>query len=413
MDLMSIGRASKESALVLKNLPSGQKNDALYKIADFLVARKTEILEENARDVALAREKGLGSALIDRLTLNDARIDDMADAVRKVAGQKDPIGEVISMPTMESGLRVGKMRVPLGVIGIIYEARPNVTVDAAVLCLKAGNAVILRGGSEAINSNIILTDIMQAACGDAGLPDGAIQLIRDTARETATELMRLSDYLDVLIPRGGVGLIKTVVQNATVPVIETGVGNCHVYIEKSADPKMALDITVNAKTSRPAVCNAAEKLLIDAEIAANYLPDILAELEKNGVELRGCEKTCTIWPGALPAAEEDWYTEYHDYIMAVKIVDGPEQAIAHINKYSSHHSDAIVTNDYTVANRFHAEVDSAAVYVNASTRFTDGGEFGLGAEIGISTQKMHARGPMGIEALTSIKYIIFGSGQVR
>ena len=312
-----------------------------------------------------------------------------------------------------NGLMIGKKRVPLGVIGIIYEARPNVTVDAAALCLKTSNACILRGGSEAINSNKILVKIMNDALNSAGFPEGAVSLVEDTSRETAKELMRLNDYVDVLIPRGGAGLIKTVVSTATVPVIETGTGNCHIYVEKSADTQMAVDITVNAKTSRPSVCNAAESLLIDREIAKDVLPKIYEGLKEHNVEIRGCEETLKILPSAKPATEEDFYTEYNDYIMSVKVVDGIDEAIAHINEHGTRHSEAIITENYNMSQKFLDEIDAAAVYVNASTRFTDGFEFGFGAEIGISTQKLHARGPLGLTELTTSKYIIYGNGQTR
>ncbi|MBQ3226507.1 MAG: glutamate-5-semialdehyde dehydrogenase, partial [Clostridia bacterium] len=343
----------------------------------------------------------------------EKRIRDMADGARKVNQLPDPVGEVLGMTKRPNGLVIGKKRVPLGVIGIIYEARPNVTVDAAVLCLKTSNACILRGGSEAICSNSVIVDTITAALKKVGLPEHSVQLLRDTSRETAAQMMKMNKYLDVLIPRGGKGLIQSVVQNATVPVIETGTGNCHIYIEKTADLAMAADIITNAKTSRPAVCNAAETLLVDEAVAKEALTKAYEAMKEYQVEWRGCEKTREILPQIQPATEEDYQTEYNDLILAVKVVSGLDEAISHINKYGTGHSEAIITNDYSASNRFLNEVDAAAVYVNASTRFTDGFEFGFGAEIGISTQKLHARGPMGLCELTTTKYIIYGDGQVR
>lgn len=411
--LKQMGKNAKAAALKLMTLDAATKSRGLLAVAAALEQNTDAILAENKKDVDAFLQKGGSAAMADRLMLTKERIADMADGVRKVNALPDPIGEVTGMTKRPNGLVIGKKRVPLGVIGIIYEARPNVTVDAAALCLKTSNACILRGGSEAICSNAVLTDIMTAALEGAGFPAGSLQLVRDTSRETARELMRLSDYLDVLIPRGGKGLIATVVQNATVPVIETGTGNCHIYIEKSAGFEMAKEILVNAKTSRPSVCNAAESLLIDEAVAAKMLPGLVAALEPFHVELRGCTKTCALLPTAVAATEEDFYTEYNDYIMSVKIVSGLEEAISHINEHGTGHSEAIVTADYAAANRFLDAVDAAAVYVNASTRFTDGNEFGFGAEIGISTQKLHARGPMGLNELTSTKYIIYGNGQIR
>ncbi|MDL2236790.1 glutamate-5-semialdehyde dehydrogenase [Christensenellaceae bacterium OttesenSCG-928-K19] len=404
-------QAAKGAKHKMASLSTQQKNDILVAMGNGLLEQSGNILAENARDVELAREKGRTETLIDRLTLTQERIEAMAQGLFDIAGLTDPVGEVLHGEKRPNGLLVKKVRVPMGVIGIIYEARPNVTADAAGLCLKAGNAVVLKGSSEAMNSNIAVTDAMVQAGQAAGLPQGAVSLVRDASREAAAYLMTLNEYVDVLIPRGGAGLIKTVVENATLPVIETGTGNCHIYVDKSADFDMAAEITVNAKVSRPSVCNAAESLLVHADIAGEFLPKAFALLQEKGVELRGDEVAQQY--GAKPAAEEDYYTEYLDYIMSVKVVDGLDDAIAHINQYSTGHSEAIITNDYTSAKRFQNEVDSAAVYVNASTRYTDGFEFGFGAEIGISTQKLHARGPMGLPELTTVKYIIDGDGQVR
>lgn len=408
------GAAAKAAALRLMTLGTSAKNNALLAIARALADNKNKIIEANEKDMAKARENGMSSSLMDRLALDAARIDAIADSVRQVAALDDPIGQVDKMTTRPNGLIIGRRKVPLGVIAIIYEARPNVTVDAAVLCLKAGNAVILRGGKEAFNSNNALTGIMREAVKNAGLPEDSVALIQDTSRGSVDEVLRLSDYIDLLIPRGGAGLIRHVVENAKVPVVETGVGNCHVYIERSADLKMGAEIIYNAKCSRPSVCNAAETLLVDKSIAKDFLPMAKELLDKKNTQLKGCEETIKILGGSVvPATDEDFWTEFGDYVLAVKVVEGLDEAVAHINKYGTKHSEALVTNDYTASQRFLDEVDAAAVYVNASTRFTDGGEFGLGAEIGISTQKMHARGPMGLEQLTSSKYIIFGSGQVR
>lgn len=408
------GAAAKEAALRLMTCPTGAKNKALSAIARALNDNKEKILAANAVDMAKAKESGMSVSLQDRLALDGKRIDGIAEGVRQVAALEDPIGQVDKMTTRPNGLVIGRRKVPLGVIAIIYEARPNVTVDAAVLCLKAGNAVILRGGKEAFNSNNALTDIMRGAIREAGLPESSVSLVQDTSRESATEVMQLSKYIDVLIPRGGAGLIRSVVENAKVPVIETGVGNCHIYVESSADLNMGAEIIFNAKCSRPSVCNAAETLLVDRSVAIEFLPMAKKLLDQKNTQLRGCPETQKILGSSVvPATEDDWWTEYGDFILAVKVVSGPDEAIAHINKYGSKHSEAIVTNNYTLAQRFLDEVDAAAVYINASTRFTDGGEFGLGAEIGISTQKMHARGPMGLEQLTSVKYIVYGNGQVR
>lgn len=391
-----------------------KKNDALKAIAKALLDHQTEIMQANQVDLDNGKANGLSAALLDRLKLDEGRIKGVADGVLEVAALPDPIGTVISGSTRPNGMAITKVRVPLGVIGIIFESRPNVTVDAAVLCLKSGNAVILRGGKEAINSNKCLTAIMQEAIESVGLDRNCVQLIQDTSRQSSVELMELTEYLDVLIPRGGKGLIQAVVQNAKVPVIETGAGNCHVFVDKSADIDMAANIIYNAKTSRPSVCNAIETILVHENIAEKALPVIKARLDEKNVELRGCEKTRAILGDSVkPAAESDWETEYGDYILAVKVVSSLKEATEHIAKYSTGHSECIVTKDYNNARKFTATVDSAAVYVNVSTRFTDGGMFGLGAEIGISTQKLHARGPMGLNELTSMKFIIEGEGQVR
>ena len=408
-----MGAKAKEDARVL-SVAGSKKDLALNSIADALIEHKDEIIKANNIDIKYGKEIGLTPSLIDRLTLGEDRIKGMADGVRKVSSLPDPIGNVISGNTLPNGLTVTRVKVPLGVIGIIFEARPNVTADAASLCLKAGNAVILRGGKEAINSNKAIAKIMRDAVERVGLPKDSIQLIEDTTRQSSTELMQLSDYLDVLIPRGGAGLIKAVVENSKVPVIETGVGNCHVYVDKYADIDMASEIIFNAKTSRPSVCNAIETILVHKDIAKDALPKIKEKLDTKNVQIRGCKTTKEILGDDIVDAEEsDYYTEFLDYILACKVVDSIDEGIAHIAKYSSGHSECIITNDYARANKFKKEVDAAAVYVNASTRFTDGGEFGLGAEIGISTQKLHARGPMGINELTSSKFIVEGNGQIR
>lgn len=407
------GQAARQAERILSTAGTKWKNEALAAIAEALIARKEEILAANAIDMQAGRENGLREALLDRLQLTEKRIADMAAGVREVAALPDPIGQVVKMSKRPNGLIIGKKRVPLGVIGIIYEARPNVTVDAAALCLKAGNAVILRGGKEAFHSNNFLCSLMQDAIERVGLPRACVSLVQDITRQSANELMELTEYLDVLIPRGGAGLIRAVVEHAKVPVIETGVGNCHVYVDKDADLEMGAAIIENAKCSRPSVCNAAETLLVHRKIAQQFLPMAAQALERSHVELRGCPETCAILPEAKPAEEADWDTEYGDYILAVKVVGSAEEAMEHIAQHGSGHSEAIVTANYFTAQTFLEQVDAAAVYVNASTRFTDGGEFGLGAEIGISTQKMHARGPMGVEELTSCKYIIYGEGQVR
>ena len=408
------GAAARASAAKLMTCSAKIKNEALIKIADALMEKKQAILDANGLDMENARKSGISAALMDRLALDSGRIDGIANGVLEVAALSDPVGQVDKLEKRPNGLVIGRKTVPLGVIAIIYEARPNVTVDAAVLCLKAGNAVILRGGKEAFNSNNAFAAIMREAIADAGLPEDSISLVQDTSRESVDALLCLTEYVDVLIPRGGAGLIKHVVQNAKVPIIETGVGNCHVYVESSADLNMAAKIIFNAKCRRPSVCNAAETLLVDRAVAANFLPMAKKLLDEKCTQLLGCAETESILGKCVaPATDEDYYTEFLDYILAVKVVGGPEEAIAHIGKYGSMHSEAIVTNDYAASQKFLDEVDAAAVYVNASTAFTDGGEFGLGAEIGISTQKMHARGPMGLSQLTTSKFIIYGNGQVR
>jgi len=415
-ELITMAQNAKTASYSLMGISSAEKDAALEAIAQALTDNTEDIIKANNMDIEKAEAKGMEKAMLDRLTLTADRIQGIANGVREVIALTDPVGEVVSMWKRPNGLTIGQQRVPLGVIGIIYESRPNVTVDAAVLCLKSGNAVILRGGSEAIHSNIALMDIMRGAVESTGLDPNCMCLIHDTSRETAAEMMKLNGYIDVLIPRGGAGLIKTVVQTATVPVIETGTGNCHIYVDSDCDRKMAMDILINAKVSRPSVCNAAETLLVDTPIAKDFIPLAVAKLIKNGVEVRGCkiaQDICSVEANVKPATEEDYYTEYNDYIIAVKVVDGLDAAIAHINKYNTKHSEAIVTNSYAKAQKFLQQVDAAAVYVNASTRFTDGGEFGFGAEIGISNQKIHARGPMGLKELTTIKYIIYGSGQIR
>lgn len=412
-DLTRVGKKAKEASYILMNMDSDLKSKALCAIADELIKNTDEILKENEKDLESLLKNKEKASFYDRLKLTKERIIQMAEGVRQVDNLPDPVGEVTEMVKRPNGLMIGRKRVPLGVIGIIYEARPNVTVDAAALCLKTSNACVLRGGSEAINSNIVLVKIMKQALKSVGAPVDAVSLVEDTSREIAAEMMRLNEYIDVLIPRGGAGLIKTVVNTATVPVIETGTGNCHIYVEKSADIDMAVSIIENAKTTRVSVCNAAESLLVDEEIANIALPEISKQLKEHSVEIYGCEKTCNILSDAISATDDDFKTEYLDYKISVKVVSGIDEAIKHINNYSTKHSEAIITKDYDKAQRFLNEVDSAAVYVNASTRFTDGFEFGFGAEIGISTQKLHARGPLGLRELTTSKYIVYGDGQIR
>ncbi len=412
MTLEEMGKRAKAAARELASA-GNRKEKALLHAGEALWNRREVLLAANVLDVQAGKEQGMSQALLDRLALTEDRIRDMAKAVEDVAKAADPVGKVLSGGVLPNGLKIQKVAVPLGVIGIIYEARPNVTSDAAALCLKAGNAVILRGGKEAFRSNLAVTAILRDALRETGLSADCVQLVEDTSRQSAQELMALTDYLDVLIPRGGAGLIRSVKENARVPVIETGVGNCHVYVDASAQVAMAADIVYNAKTSRPSVCNAMETLLVHQDIAEKALPAIKARLDEKQVELRGCERAQAILPGIKAAEEADWETEYLDYILAVRVVDSLDQALEHIARYSTGHSECIVTENYANAQRFLNEVDSAAVYVNASTRFTDGGQFGLGAEIGISTQKLHARGPMGLEQLTSYKFLIEGCGQVR
>ena len=412
-ELLIKGTLAKDAAMALAGISAQTKIDALEAIAQALIEHTDEILTANAKDIAAAQDNGISKAMTDRLRLTKERIEGMAEGVRQVNALSDPIGEVVKMWKRPNGLLIGQKRVPMGVIAIIFEARPNVTVDAAALCLKTSNACILRGGKEAINSNVTLMKIMQDAAYAAGIPEGTLNIVEDTSRETSTELMSMNGYVDMLIPRGGKGLIKSVVENATVPVVETAAGNCHVYVDGDADLDMALKIVLNAKLQRPSVCNAAETLLVDKKIADKFIPLVFDALKEKNVEIRADKASKAIYSDVNDADEEDYYTEYNDYIMAVKIVDGVDEAIKHINKYNTKHSEAIVTNSYANSQKFLNEVDAAAVYVNASTRFTDGFEFGFGAEIGISTQKMHARGPMGLEALTSIKYIIYGDGQIR
>jgi glutamate-5-semialdehyde dehydrogenase len=414
-EVRELAAKAREAAIALASTSTDQRNRALLAMAHALVSRQEEILTANEQDMAEARAQGTAAALLDRLELNPQRLKAISEALKSLSVLADPIGEVVSGSRLANGIWLQQIRVPMGVVAIIYEARPNVTADAAGLCVKTGNAVILRGGSMAVKSNLAITKVLASAAAGAGLPEACIQSVSSTDRGAAEELMSLHGMIDVLIPRGGAGLIKSVVENAKVPVIETGVGNCHVYVHEKADPKMARRIVVNAKCQRPGVCNAAESLLVDEAVYESVLPPILKDLEEQGVAIYADDKTRAL--GAVmrinPATEEDWATEYLDLKMAVKVVAGLDEAIRHINTYGTKHSEAIVTEDYASAIRFLNEVDAAAVYVNASTRFTDGGEFGLGAEIGISTQKLHARGPMGLVALTTTKYVAMGSGQIR
>lgn len=412
-ELEKIGAAAKSAARVLMCTDTETKNRALLAIADALVGAREEILAANREDVTAGENSGMTRAFLDRLSLSPERIDGMAEGMRQVAALPDPVGRVLSDTVRPNGLHLTKVAVPIGVIAVIYEARPNVTADSAALCLKSGNAVILRGGREAIHSNTAIVRAMRGALRGVGLPEDTVTLIEDTDRAVTQALMRLNGYVDLLIPRGGAGLIRAVVENATVPVIETGAGTCHIYVDRDADVPMAAEIVFNAKTSRPSVCNAAECLLVDRAIAAEALPVIAARLAEKQVELRADAEACALLPNALPATDSDWGREYNDYIMAVHIVSGVDEAIDFIARYGTGHSECIVTDNPDTAERFLTRVDAAAVYHNASTRFTDGGEFGLGAEIGISTQKLHARGPLGLEELTSMKYIVHGTGQVR
>lgn len=408
-----MGQRAKEASRIIAKLGSAAKNDALIAVARELEAHADEIKKANSIDLDAAHKNGMKPALIDRLALTDSRIEGMAEGLRQLASLEDPIGEITSMKTRPNGLMIGYKRVPLGVVGIIYESRPNVTVDAFGLTFKSGNAVILRGGSDSINSNLKLVEIIRGSLAKSGLCEDAVLLISDTDRKYVNELMKMNDYVDVIIPRGGAGLIKNVVNNSTVPVIETGTGNCHIYVHDDADFDMACDIIYNAKTQRIGVCNACESLVVHKNIADKFIPMVVDRLKEKNVEVRGDETACAVDSRIVPADEEDWGKEYLDYIISLKTVSSLEEAIEHINKYNTGHSEAIITNDYNSSKKFLDEIDAAAVYVNASTRFTDGFEFGFGAEIGISTQKIHARGPMGLKALTTGKYIILGDGQVR
>ena len=411
--LETLGKRAKEASRILAETSEQDKNRALNAMADALLSCAPQILEANALDCEKAEKDGMSRAFLDRLRLSDARISSMADALREVAALPDPVGRILEDKTRPNGLHIVKIAVPLGVIGVIFEARPNVTADSAALCLKSGNAVILRGGSDAILSNTAVCKALRMALKDSGLPEDCVQLVEDTSRESATALMRLSDYLDVIIPRGGAGLIRAVVQNATVPVIETGTGVCHIYVDREADIEMAAKIIHNAKTSRPSVCNAAECILVHSAIAEKALPVIAKALESPKVEIRGDMRACQILPSIVPAQDDDWGREYGDLILACRVVDSMDEALAHIRAYGTGHSEAIITENADTAAVFLESVDAAAVYHNASTRFTDGGEFGLGAEIGISTQKLHVRGPVGLRELCSMKYKIYGEGQIR
>ncbi|MFQ6074513.1 MAG: glutamate-5-semialdehyde dehydrogenase [Candidatus Bathyarchaeia archaeon] len=411
--IKEMAEKAKKASYELARIPTDVKNRALLSMADALEENVEAILEANKRDVEASEARGVKPSLLDRLILNPNRVGKMARCLREVSELPDPVGQIVRTWTRPNGLIVGQVRVPLGVVGVIYESRPDVTSDASGICLKSGNAVILRGGSDAINSNIALGEVLSKAAGSVGVPKDAIQVVKTTDRRAAVELMQMRGYVDVLIPRGGVGLIKAVLENAKVPVIETGAGNCHIYVDEDADPEMAIEIIINAKTQRPGTCNAADKLLVHEAIAESFLPMAVSRLWEAGVEVRGGPLTREILPDIIPANEMDWYTEYLDLIIGVKVVEGVDEAIAHINKYGTQHSDAIVTPSFDRALHFINDVDSAAVYWNASTRFTDGNQFGLGAEIGISTQKMHARGPMSVDHLTTIKYFILGRGHVR
>ena len=412
-NLELLGKRAKEAAALLGRLGINEKNEALRKVADALKENTAFLLSENEKDIENAIQNSMAPGLVDRLRLSEARIEQMAEGICQVADLEDPVGEVLSMKKRPNGLMIGMKRVPIGVIGIIYESRPNVTADAFALCFKTQNAVILRGGSDAIHSNRAIVQVINEALAMTGIDYAALQLITDTDREVVKKLLRMNEYVDVIIPRGGAGLIKMVVENSSVPVIETGTGNCHIFVDESADFDMALDIIENAKTQRIGVCNACESLVVHRAVAKEFLPLMVARLKKKSVEIRGDEQAEQISPEILPATEEDWGKEYLDYILSCKIVENIDEAIAHINHYNTGHSEAIITKDYDNAQKFLDEIDAACVYVNASTRFTDGFEFGFGAEIGISTQKLHARGPMGLKELTTTKYIIYGNGQIR
>ena len=413
MSLLEICKKARAASFELAKLNTMTKDEAICRMANAIEANIDRILEANRADVEAARTKGMKSALLDRLALDKGKIENMARCLREVSGLSDPVGEIVKTWTRPNGLIIGQMRVPMGVVGIIYESRPDVTSDAAGICVKSGNAVVLRGGSDAINSNLTIANVLRDSLAGTGVPEDAIQIVSSTERSIAEEFMQMHGYIDVLIPRGGANLIKTVIEKARIPVIETGTGNCHVYVEEDADLEKAVAIIVNAKCQRPGTCNAAEKLLVHAKIAQRFLPKAIEALRKEGVEVRGDEQTLKIISDAKPATEQDWATEFLDLIIGVKVVKDLNEAISHINKYSTKHSESILTSDFDKALRFIREVDSAAVYWNASTRFTDGNQFGLGAEIGISTQKLHARGPMSVQHLTTTKYFIFGTGQIR
>ena len=411
--ILEICKKAQAASVQLAKLSSEEKNLAVCKMADALEANADQILSANKKDADAAKAKGLKAALLDRLALDKHKIENMARCLREVAELDDPVGEIVKTWTRPNGLVIGQMRVPLGVVGIIYESRPDVTSDASGICIKSGNSVVLRGGSDAINSNITIGEVLRGALASSAVPIDAVQVVKSKDRKVAEEFMRMRNYVDVLIPRGGADLIRTVVEKASIPAIETGTGNCHIYVEEDADLDKAVPIIINAKCQRPGTCNAAEKLLVHTSIAKKFLPVAIAALLKEGVEVRGCKKTAEIMPNVKLATEEDWYREYLDFIIGVKVVRDLDDAIAHVNKYSTKHSESILTANFDKAMRFIREVDSAAVYWNASTRFTDGNQFGLGAEIGISTQKLHARGPMSVQHLTTTKYFILGSGQIR
>jgi len=411
--LIAQGTKARQAAMILATASTNLKNEALLNMADLLEADSQEILKANGLDLEMGRQQGLSAALLERLTLTESRIRDMAQGLRDIAALPDPIGETIESTRRPNGLDISRVRTPIGVIGIIYESRPNVTADAAALCLKAGNAILLRGGEEALNSNRAIARIISTAATQAGIPEGAIQLVDSEDRQAAVLMMKMHEYLDVLIPRGGKGLKMAVLENAVVPVIMTGMGNCHVYVDEFADLAKAGPIVINAKVQRPSVCNAAETLLVHKAVAARFLPAIISELQADGVQIRGCPATQQLVPGIRAATEDDWAEEYLELILAVKVVASLTEAIAHINEYGTGHSEAIVSENYSNVRRFLNEVDAAAVYANASTRFTDGGVFGMGAEMGISTQKLHARGPMSLKELTTTKFIIQGDGQIR
>lgn len=415
MDQALIQKAqnAKAASAELVKLTADQKNLALQYIGEALDANRKEIQEKNKLDLINAEEKGMSKALIDRLTLNDSRIDGMIQVLHDVIKLNDPVGQIIGMNTLPNGLKVGQMRMPLGVAGIIFESRPNVCIEVAALTVKSANGVILKGGSDAINSNICITALIKQGLKKAGLPEGAVEIIESTDRESVKDMLKLKEYIDVIIPRGGLNLIRFVEENSVIPVIRHDQGICHTYIDEHADEEMGVSIAFNAKVQRPGVCNSMETLLVHEKVASTVLPKLKAQFDEAGVTLKGCDKTCSLLPGIEQANEEDWSTEYLDLVLSVRIVSSLDIAIAHINKYGSHHSDAIVTENYTLGMRFLNEVDSAACYINASTRFTDGNEFGLGAEMGISNQKLHVRGPMGLTELTSAKYIVFGNGQIR